>query len=332
MKAASTFSPPIQSCGNGSISSACSHIRVSSSPARSSSKLRRASSASRGSYAAPARRSMTRRASSGPAAERKREMSRATCKRRIGNGIASPRVSGNPRPSQRAKTYSSAAWMLEAEVEPPREPLRDLAHRRERSARPRAGVGDRVLDQRGAHLRWAARPDMSPVEGKDLCRVGRVDEVERGSVRDVVAVEQRRLVPVRRAPRSVEERDVVRVGELARRRSGELAEADGEHGGAQRVLERLPGAEIGRERECTDHLGDTDRPLGRGHNCCLRFGVLRRHVKDPNPLPSLRRTVQSGSHGLRAPAERADDEARTRDPQLGKLMLYQLSYVRVAVS
>ena len=32
------------------------------------------------------------------------------------------------------------------------------------------------------------------------------------------------------------------------------------------------------------------------------------------------------------PAERAffeaDDEARTRDPQLGKLMLYQLSYVR----
>jgi hypothetical protein len=25
----------------------------------------------------------------------------------------------------------------------------------------------------------------------------------------------------------------------------------------------------------------------------------------------------------------ADDEARTRDPQLGKLMLYQLSYVRV---
>ena len=27
---------------------------------------------------------------------------------------------------------------------------------------------------------------------------------------------------------------------------------------------------------------------------------------------------------------RADDGARTRDPQLGKLMLYQLSYVRAA--
>jgi hypothetical protein len=28
----------------------------------------------------------------------------------------------------------------------------------------------------------------------------------------------------------------------------------------------------------------------------------------------------------------ADDGDRTRDPQLGKLMLYQLSYVRVVVS
>jgi hypothetical protein len=28
---------------------------------------------------------------------------------------------------------------------------------------------------------------------------------------------------------------------------------------------------------------------------------------------------------------KADDGVRTRDPQLGKLMLYQLSYVRVAV-
>jgi hypothetical protein len=30
-------------------------------------------------------------------------------------------------------------------------------------------------------------------------------------------------------------------------------------------------------------------------------------------------------------SERADDGDRTRDPQLGKLMLYQLSYVRVAL-
>ena len=47
---------------------------------------------------------------------------------------------------------------------------------------------------------------------------------------DVVAEELRGLVPVRRAAGGVQERDVVRVGELLRRRAGELAEADREHG------------------------------------------------------------------------------------------------------
>jgi hypothetical protein len=79
-----------------------------------SAKFRAASSASRGSYAAPARRSTTARASSAPAADRKTEKSLATCRRRIGNGIASPATSGKPFPSQRAKTCSSANWMLVA--------------------------------------------------------------------------------------------------------------------------------------------------------------------------------------------------------------------------
>ena len=34
---------------------------------------------------------------------------------------------------------------------------------------------------------------------------------------------------------------------------------------------------------------------------------------------------------MRLDLARADDGDRTRDPQLGKLMLYQLSYVRVAL-
>ena len=150
---------------------------------------------------------------------------------------------------------------VRAEVEPAGEPLRDFAHRRKRVTSPRAGVGDRILDERGADLRSAARADVSLVERKHLRRVGRVDEIERRPVLDVVAVEQRRFVPVRGASRSVEERDVVRVRELSRRGSGELAEADREHGSAQRVLERLPGAEVGRERKGTDHLGGADRPL-----------------------------------------------------------------------
>ena len=46
-----------------------------------------------------------------------------------------------------------------------------------------------------------------------------------------------------------------------RHRSGELPEPDREQGRAQRVLERLPGAEVGREREGAYHLGRPDRPL-----------------------------------------------------------------------
>ena len=102
---------------------------------------------------------------------------------------------------------------------------------------------------------------MGPVERQDFRGLGRVDEEERGSVRDVVAEQLRRLVPVRRTPGGVEKRDVVRVRELLRRCSGELAQPDREHRAAQRVLERLPGAEVGRERKGTDHLRGADGPF-----------------------------------------------------------------------
>ena len=101
---------------------------------------------------------------------------------------------------------------------------------------------------------------------------------------DVVVVHLHRLVPVRRAAGRVQERDVVRVSELLRRRSGELAETDREHGRAQRMLERLPGAEVGREREGTDDLGSADRLLLRKQQA-NRSGILSCHVKDPIPLP-----------------------------------------------
>jgi DNA-binding transcriptional ArsR family regulator len=43
------------------------------------------------------------------------------------------------------------------------------------------------------------------------------------------------------------------------------------------VLEWLPGAEVGREREGTNHLGSADRPLPWREYCgCC--GVLRRHI------------------------------------------------------
>ena len=59
-------------------------------------------------------------------------------------------------------------------------------------------------------------------------------------MRDVVAEQLRGLVPVRGAAGGVQQGDVVGVRELLGRRTGELAEADREHGRAHRVLERLP--------------------------------------------------------------------------------------------
>ena len=47
-------------------------------------------------------------------------------------------------------------------------------------------------------------------------------------------------------------------------------------------------------------------------------------------LPRRRSTPELRGHTPYSPAENgAGDEARTRDPQLGRLMLYQLSYSRV---
>src|SRR5262245_24495619 len=54
------------------------------------------------------------------------------------------------------------------------------------------------------------------------------------------------------------------------------------------------------------------------------------------PLPPIRPSPASGRRAadkrkkapFPGPSDGADDGVRTRDPQLGKLMLYQLSYVR----
>ena len=61
----------------------------------------------------------------------------------------------------------------------------------------------------------------------------------------------------------MKERDVVGVHELLCRCPGELPQTDREQGGAQGVLERLPGAEVGRQRERSDHLGSANRSLAR---------------------------------------------------------------------
>src|SRR5205085_8019567 len=71
------------------------------------------------------------------------------------------------------------------------------------------------------------------------------------------------------------------------------------------------------------HRARADRPHGRSD--LGRVGPRRR-------LDLLVRAAGDGCTrgrgGRVTPTEQADDGDRTRDPQLGKLMLYQLSYVR----
>jgi hypothetical protein len=110
-----------------------------------------------------------------------------------------------------------------------------------------------VLEQLGAHVRLQ--------EADDLLRIAGVDDGEGAARDDVVAEQERRLVPVRGAAGRVQERDVVGVADVPGRRIRELREPHREDGGPERVLERLPGPEVGREGERGDDLRRADRLL-----------------------------------------------------------------------
>ena len=66
---------------------------------------------------------------------------------------------------------------------------------------------------------------------------------------------------------------------------------------------------------CT-YRGFSMPPAGLEPALCLQKGIL-----SPSCLP-----IPPFEHPRR---ERAENETRTRDPNLGKVMLYQLSYFRV---
>ncbi len=215
-------------------------------------------------------------------------MSLATCSRSIGRRDLVAASIREPAPVPAREDKLECGLDVGPEVEPPGKPLGDLAHRREGVASPRAGVRDRILDELLTHLGRAARSDIGPIKREHLRGIRRVDQEEGGPVCNVVAVELSSFVPVRRASRSVEQSDVVRGGEILGRRSGKLAETDGEDGRAQRMLERLTGAEVGRKRQRPDHLCRTDgRLLGE------RPRRLRSAVRSPTRTPPYFRSVDS---------------------------------------
>ena len=89
--------------------------------------------------------------------------------------------------------------------------------------------------------------------------------------------------------------------------------------------DRTPDARRRRRREsnpCTGLCRPLPKPLGHSAT---------------EALPAAERPAQKAHHGSREPwvspdgvrRLRADDGIRTRDPHLGKVMLYQLSHVRV---
>ncbi len=162
MKAASTRSPAIQIFGNGSLSSACSHIRASSSSARSSSKFRD------GELGEPGLVRGTRSTlDDGPClvgacgGEEEGDVPRHVQETHRQRDRVAAGVRESPSVPAREDVLERCLD-ARAEVEPPGEPLRHLAHRRERVTRPRAGVGDGVLDHRGANLRARGRLRRGP--------------------------------------------------------------------------------------------------------------------------------------------------------------------------
>ena len=57
----------------------------------------------------------------------------------------------------------------------------------------------------------------------------------------------------------------------------------------------------------------------------MKKGKRGAFPSDLGRLPALQRGAAGGSRGMSG----AEDEIRTRDPNLGKVVLYQLSYFRL---
>jgi hypothetical protein len=90
-----------------------------------------------------------------------------------------------------------------------------------------------------------------------------------------------------------------------------------------------------RTRSCArSATGCCGSPAARGRSSAGRCGPWRASPRScsgacASTTPAVLGSGQRKTPRLRSFSGRAADEARTRDPQLGKLMLYQLSYRRV---
>ena len=217
----------IHSFGNGSASSACSPHPGVVQVGKKVVEVLNGKLGEPRSYAAPERRATTslastrrrprgtgrcpcRHAGGASAAEsrpprRRGTLARPSGRRRIrvppersGRDRATPRTAAPLRTSSKTTHVLVAAFAIaSSSIAARTSGLRRSRHRPCRTRAPRPG--------------WSCRPGRTPPGAR--CRPEQL----------------RRFMPVRRASRGVEERDVVRVRELLRRCPGELAEPDGDH-------------------------------------------------------------------------------------------------------
>jgi hypothetical protein len=143
------------------------------------------------------------------------------------------------------------------EGEPCRELTGDLAVHGEHPPHHRTARRQHSGGHHRTQHRRSAVAGAGPGEAGDVVEPRDVDDGELDPRPDVVAVHRGHLVRVRRASGRVHQRGVVRGGELGLGHAREPSEPDGEDRRPERVLERLAGAKICRQRERADQL---DRP------------------------------------------------------------------------
>ena len=245
-------------------------MRASSSPASSSSKC-----SGRG------RRARVVRAARAPldhlAAPRRRRRRRGRPRCRARRGAAAPAAGSpppRPRPGTRGRPSARRRTPALQDAGAEAEPAAKRCATSQCSAKVARAIWSAFAsvcrDHRLADLGRAPGPDLGREEGAAPprgCPPSTSANVARGSMSSPYS--SRRLGRVRRAAEGVQQGDVVGVRELLRRGARELAEPDGEDRRPQRVLERLAGAQVGRERHGADHFGGADLGLVGLHRAML---------------------------------------------------------------
>ena len=226
-----------------------------------------AAAAISGSKWVPLRERTTSTAASAPAVRSNTSQASATCEIRAANDSCAPdKVSGTPRPSQRAYACSTP---VRTSVPSPRRSANAPAAAQcpaicSTTARPPLAMNAAVCSAR--LNAGGAVPDPSQHEhhrresGQILLNRMRPEV-------DVVAEDLRGFVPVGRAADVGQQADVVERGQLRGVEAESRTETHSDARRPQHVLGRLPEAEVGDQRHRHQQVGEPNPRIGHGRDC-----------------------------------------------------------------